>query len=450
MKEDSVLEEKRAAFPTLLAGAGKACINPPAECFPLGVNATNAKTSGTPARSEVHDDCHVRLLALDNGETRAVIASFDLVVPPPAEQTKALISSITKAPSENILLCATHNHDYPFDYSPYMETILNGVRQAAVEAVNSMRPAKYGFGEGESHINMNRDFQTEDGNWTAYNTTAGYSDKTLAILKIVDEQDNLIAAVMNYCAHAVLVTSHLDFDGKLKLSSDFPGYAAGYLERRFGNGAVVLWTSGASGDQNPLITPYLFRYEDDGYIIRERMPNGMAFLLIESLGGQHAIDAVRIINGIHADKRRMRIHTSQTTALLPAQQPPAGADMVKNRMIVDHLVPPEKGGKRFEGERVRMLDVAGKLLPLEISLLQLGDTAWVCFGDELYCKLGSHIKQVSPVKNTVVVTLTSAGKHKGYILDKDSATHNTFQSYGVYKPGACDEPIIRAVKTLFD
>lgn len=437
--------------PVFFAGAAKACINPPAELFPFGSTAANAKISNTPPRSEIHDDCFVRLLVMDNGKTRAVMVSFDLPFPPPAEKTKAIIHEITNAPEEYILLCATHNHDYPLFFTSFVDTIYDAVRAAATAAVSALRPAKYGFGEGESYINMNRDFQTEDGNWTVNNCTKGFSDKTLAVLKIVDEKDNLIAAVLNYSAHAVLVTSHLDADGKLKVSSDFPGYAAGYVERRFGNNAVVLWTSGAAGDQNPAIIPYLLHYEDDGYIIRERMPNGMAFQLIASLGGQHAIDAIRILKGIDANRKDMRIESREETVSIPTQKAPEGADMKKNRFLVDHLAPCGPNGERLEGEIVKMVDT-GETADVCIKLLQLGDIAWIAFANELYSKLGYKIKQASPARNTVVVTLVNISSEdmpKGYILDKDSADHNTFQSFGLYKPGAGDDIIIDGVKRLF-
>lgn len=442
--------DKERVTSGLLAGAGKACINPPASCFPFVPSAANAKASATPGRSEIHDDCHVRVLVLDNGESRFTLASFDLPISPATAPTKEIICSVTGTPEENILLCATHNHDYPFDYSSFVDAIYDGVRQAAAEAVAALRPARYGFGTGESHINMNRDFQTEDGNWTAYNSTQGYSDKTLAVIKIVDEENRLIAAVLNYSAHAVLATSHLDVDGKLKLSSDFPGYAAGYIERRYGNGAVVLWTSGASGDQNPLITPYLLRYEDDGYVIRERMPNGIAFQLIAALGGQHAIDAIRILKGIDADQEEMPIHVRACTVALPTQKAPEGADMRRNRLLVDHLVPYGPDGERIEGELVKMIDTPDDPAEVNIRLFQLGNIYLVCFGDELYSRLGSKIKQASPEANTVVMTLTSAGVHRGYILDRESADHNTFQSYGLYRPGACDDILISGVRQLFE
>ena len=432
----------------LLAGAGKACINPPKEFFPFGPKAVNAKVDHTPGRSEIHDDCFVRLLLLDNGITRSVIASFDLPGSPPAEETTAIIHEITKAPAECILLCATHNHDYPFDYSPFINTIYNAVRAAASEALSALRPARYGFGEGESYINMNRDFQTEDGNWTLNNNVKGFSDKTLAVMKIVDEQDCLIAAILNYSAHAVLVTSYLDVDGKLKLSSDFPGYAANYIEQRCGNGAIVLWTSGAAGDQNPAVVPNMLHYEPDGYITRVKMPNGAAYQLIASLGGQHAIDAIRILRTIDANKEKMPIMAKETSVFLPTQKVPEGADMRKNRFLVDHIAPLGPNGERFEGEIVKMIDNPEEKAEVRIRLLRLGEVSWVAFGDELYSKLGYKIKKESPA-NTVVVTLTSAGKHKGYILDRDSADHNTFQSFGVYKPGAGDDIIIDGVKKLF-
>ena len=58
-----------------------------------------------------------------------------------------------------------------------------GIHKAVEGAIASLRPARYGFGTGESYINTNRDQLFEDGFWMQGQNYAGFSDKTLAVMK---------------------------------------------------------------------------------------------------------------------------------------------------------------------------------------------------------------------------------------------------------------------------
>lgn len=447
---------------TLKVGAAKAVITPPPESLPFPTSM------GGLMRSEVHDDCHVRVVVIDNGATRAAIASFDLCILPPPDRARSVISEFGAVPAENIFMCATHNHDAPYTTREnpglagpqgknselarktelFTEAVFSGLQKAVTDAANQLRPAKYGFARGESYINVNRDKLFEDGYWMQDPNYAGYSDKTLSVLKFVDEEDQLIAAVLNYAAHGIFGFLAKDFDGKLKVSSDFIGVTCGFVERRFGNDAICLWTPAAEGNQNPIMSSMITTYEDDGYAVRKNLPDGSAYLMMESVGGQHAIDAIGIINSIRDYSADMPIASAALTVELPAQKAPEGADMAYNRLLTDNLVPLGPNGERPVKQLVTMLDDPEHPYPMPMQLLQLGDVAFVGVPNEIYSEIGRDMKAASPVKNTVVVTHTDS-RYIGYIADKASGHHNVFQSFGPVKPGACDEIIIGGMLDLF-
>lgn len=167
---------------------------------------------------------------------------------------------------ENMLITATHNHSSPFIAGPfdkprdkkeadYIEYVISQAVSAAGLAMRAIRPAKYGFAEDKSFININRDKLFDDGYWMQADNHQGCSDKTLAALKFVDYDGNLIGAVLNYAMHSMICFGSKDTDGSYKITCDTPGIACNFVENYFGNDAVVLWQSGAAGNQNPL-KPY--------------------------------------------------------------------------------------------------------------------------------------------------------------------------------------------------
>ena len=45
----------------------------------------------------------------------------------------------------------------------YAQIVFDATVEAVNEAIGKLRPARYGFGEGQCYINVNRDRQFEDG-----------------------------------------------------------------------------------------------------------------------------------------------------------------------------------------------------------------------------------------------------------------------------------------------
>lgn len=217
---------------------------------------------------------------------------------------------------------------------------------------------------------------------------------------------------------------------------------------------VILWSSGAAGDQNLLFSSEGFprTYEADGYSESIDTPDGTQYMIQRHWRFQHGIDVIKVINAITDMKDKMRISTSSEIVEFLGQKAPEGADMQYNRLLVDNFLRgyrPElfENGRCPEKKLVEMIPEG--TVELRMLLAVLGDTALVGQATEPYCKVGFKCKEASPLKNTVIVTHTDSRK-AGYILDDDSADHKVFQSYASVHPRGNDAKIVRGMLRMFD
>jgi hypothetical protein len=314
--------------------------------------------------------------------------------------------------------------------------------EALQKAMSSMKSARYGYGEGKSYINGNRDMSTPMGTFTQGYEPEGYCDRTVSVMKFVDEEENLIAAVVNYGMHATLAYFDVDVDGKTKSSGNIPGIAEEYTENRYGKDAVVLWTSAAAGDQNPEL--YCLRdYGEDGFPYMARLIPGLQYNMIRIMGKRHGVDICDAIDRIHTYSRKMPLRFGQKIIELPAQKFEVPFDGQRINDLTNHIYKPEPGEK---------LPVAvpdeEHTVPLYLQEMVLGDIAFVGVAAELYALIGKACKEISPYRKTMIIT--HVGPNAGYVIDKTSVSHQCFEQFGPIRAGACDEVIAEGVRSLFD
>ena len=285
----------------LYAGAGKVTIDPPKEYYPFPTNFGMTDESRNP--------CHVRALALDNTEKKILFVVFEMSDIPSHPDLMKRLCEASGYKEEEIIVAVTHNHSAPNDRSKmvkgaddkfafFKEYAVTQACTAVRQAVSSMRKAKIGYGEIQSYCNVNRDKKTAYGFWVEGPAYDLYSNHTLAVVKITDEQDRMIAAMLNFGAHAVCAFCAKDTDGKIKSSSNFPGIACEFVENYYGNDAVCIWTSGAAGNQDPLLFEYQYKEYEDGYVTRLDYPDGTGYLNMDILGTQQGADAVQCLESI--------------------------------------------------------------------------------------------------------------------------------------------------------
>src|SRR4051794_30381809 len=125
----------------LKAGVAKLDITPPPD---TPVTGHPRKTSGA------RDPIRAGILLLDDGKTKAAIASFDLIGAGDAlvSAVREVVASKTGVPRENILVAASHNHSGPsFEKEQsWAKEVVEKVGAAASEAASDWRPVTLGYG----------------------------------------------------------------------------------------------------------------------------------------------------------------------------------------------------------------------------------------------------------------------------------------------------------------
>lgn len=448
----------------LRAGAAKVCIDPTPDMFPIP-RAWGVYFDG------ICSSIYVRALAVSNEDDTQIIVSFE--AGNGADELRAEMAERFNISGKNFLFCSTHSHGSPDahgkpnemsskgDYSSFermRDIVHDAAIQAVDEAIKGMRPARYGYGEGLSFVNVNRDLQLEDGTWAQADNFAGHSDKTLAAMKFVDEDGKLIAAVLNHCTHPNTTYLGVDVDGKSKTCGDFVGFTAQFLEKRYGDDAVILWTIGAAGDQNAIQC-----YRGDRHYVGEENvnypdPNGLSYRYAEYLGEIHAIDCDKVLRSIECRRGGIELKAASTDILFDGQLPPEGVSFSQQILTAQNAIRtlarlhPElvKDGRIID-RTLRPYLPSGAKLPCEMQLFILGDVAIITLAAEPYCMLGTLIKQHSPLRNTFVITNSGGhGNRVGYIQDDDSATHPVFQHFDRVYPGHSNNIVLDGASKLFD
>jgi len=444
----------------LMAGAGKACINPTPELYPIPSSFADFGVSPL-LQSAIYDDLCCRALAVDYEGKRVLILSYELANYPAAPDLLPALTQATGIPADHIFISATHNHSAPKDnhtvfkdnspaeiefHKKYWNIEREASVQAAVQAVRALRPARYGYGEGLSYVNVNRDVKSPFGFWLEGKNLAGYSDKTIRTVKFVDSEDRIIAVLLNYGMHNTCVHMMKDADGKAKTSGNVSGIACRFVEEHYGDGVVALWTSGAAGNQNPLLSHNMQYEYPDGYSTCIPFPDGVGYQLMEYMGRWHGVDCVSAVDAISHYSDAMPISVAAKDVFLPGQKRAVeqkGFAMFRMGGI----------GPRQPGD-VPQLPQPPKMVEddpvkLEMRLLLLGDIAIICAGGELYAEIGRDMLAAVPYKKAMVVTHTSLHQ-AGYILDKTSKDKKVFQAFGAVRPGSADEKIVENTVALFE
>ncbi|MBR2668904.1 MAG: hypothetical protein IKE36_03800 [Solobacterium sp.] len=449
----------------LLVGAAKLCINPAPELFPFELSFSGDQYTGV----KEGQDIHVRAITVDNGEKKVIFLGFELGGVPDPKRLQKLLKEKYGYEKDEIFATATHNHSavraisqdpgpipMPQDTSEsakiYTEFMFEQIDKVTEAALANMRPAKFGYGEDKSYINVNRDQHFDDGYWMQGQNFEGCSDKTVAAVKFVGEDGNVIAAIVNYACHSVTNFCAKDVDGSCKISCDFPGIASGWLENHFGNDAVVLWQSGAAGNQNPIMAYATHRYDVNGTVYGDNTMSipGSTYKTCVVIGEQHAVDCLRALKKADANKSWASIKTLGSVLQLPGQEFPEGINRAQHRLMVDNIRLENLGwapGKPLVKHLATMIPV-DETVPLRTQLMIVGDVAFYGMNCELYNEIGVLCKEASPYRHTIVATHTDSSI--GYVLDDDSKGHKVFQSFGRVREGESNGIIVKGMLELFD
>ena len=218
-----------------------------------GLNAGAARLDITPAAADlpapfktIHDNLYVRVLMLDSGASRSVIVVADVPtigVTVHADMARR-IASQARTPLSNVIVAVTHNHNtVRIDTTPFgqllpgsakiAEMTINRTLEAVKQAEANLRPAKAGYAEGTFYLAATNQ-QNSD------RPDPRPVDRTLGVFKVESVSGEPIAFVINNGPQPTF-----GMVNPSEVTSDVSGATERYVEQRFNDKAVVLYTVGS-------------------------------------------------------------------------------------------------------------------------------------------------------------------------------------------------------------
>ncbi len=372
----------------------------------------------------VLDDIFVRAIAVGDGESRALMIAFDLDKAPYPAENLARISERTGIPEDNIFLFSTHTHTAPITgYRPeerindvrlkapevqeattkYEKQVTGTMLKVVDEAVGGMRPARMGYAYEKSYINVNRnqDYEYTDENGELHTECClGVNpqapvDRTLFVMKFEDMNGQPISFFMNYPVHNCVMHANRCCGGKMGISGDIGGNVCCFLEEKF-DGSTAMWSSGAAGDVNPLMSNKIY-YPDPktGRMVEWEIPGGDTSMLT-TLATRHFADVMKAIRKIVCTAESAPIAGMVDWSFTPGRNVATRDDGTTEIIVGDGVDPYE----------------------IRLHLVRLGNVALYGFSGELYSSLGRRIKEISPMENTIIINHdASLMARSNYIFD---------------------------------
>jgi hypothetical protein len=304
-----------------------------------------------------------------------------------------------------------------------------------------------GYGTGESYINVNRQItDPKTGKWWEGPNREGPSDKTVAVLKFESLSGEPLAVYYNYAVHGV-IAGQLD-----QVSGDIPGASSRYIEDAYGGSVVAVWSTGASGDQNPIYFQQTYDlreirikdYAKRGVDISNAMPPGGQGLdrndpavarlmnqqrqMLSSMGQFLGEEVLYVIRNIERTDADVRLFGSQKTIQCPGR---------------------ERTNDGRAGSEGTYKDAAP--IDIRLGLLQIGDAMIGTVNAEVFSPIAQRLKRESPFKATMMATLTNGSARSGYIPDDASYGKYTFEVLSSrVRPGCAESSIVNGLLELIE
>ncbi len=420
------------------AGASEVVITPQNSQFLFGYPHVERYSTG------VHDDLYAAALYLDDGETRIVCITHDLIFVNRslARDIREAVSEQTGVPAENIMLTATHTHSGPImtDYASnlndpivpkadreYWEFVKEGSIRAAVEAVGKAEPSVLGMTRADSTgIGTNR------------RDPAGPADHEVPVLVAMDEsQQRYLACMMVGSMHPTV----LHEDSTL-ISADFPGMAKQYLKKRvMGDSCVMLYHSGPCGNQSPRHVVSATTFSE-----AERLGEILGKAVEKSLAEPFFPDNPKLnaFSRLIADLPRKTFPDADS-----AENNLSRLKAAMKQMVAEHAPHPQVRTLECDifgaEETVTLAQLArdGRLeayyascLPAEIQVLTIGPWNFVGWSGEIFVEYGLSVKRA--FSDTFVISLAN-GEFQGYIVTPEAAEEGGYEaSNSLFTPEAGD------------
>ncbi len=338
----------------------------------------------------IHDHIYVRAIVIDDGRTSAALVSIDTSSMPDTLELRRRVEKETGVPAGNIMISTTHTHNSPAvgaaadgrQGSPLAPAFTASVERAIIESVRQskahLQPGKMILATGHADLNVNRDEFVGD-RWKTGRNPDRPSDKTVWILRFENAAGEPVAFFVNYGVHALTLGPD-----NTQLTGDFPGSTSRFIESYYQDKVVSLWTSGPAGDQNLVATSWDL---DDVLTHKVREPGDAGFQLSDSLGrilGEEVLRASSSNKDIKEETTSLNLWSASRDVTCPGQKFDQQA---------------------YARHEIKFNDADPQTVHMD--LLMVNNIALAGVAAEVVTNIYYHLKQESPLANTILVSLNN-------------------------------------------
>jgi neutral ceramidase len=226
---------------------------------------------------------------------------------------------------------------------------------------------------------------------------------------------------------------HADTIGGTEYSADYPFYLSETLKKSLGTNYVSAFAAGTCGDINQ-INPNV-KEPVKGLEVAEKLGSTLGKTVLQKVPDLSTIQ-----------KPSFAVRSETIVAPLKEVTP---EKMERAREMADKVAD-DKTDFMTKVDIVRDLDLMekGPLWPMEVQVFRLDkDTALVGLPCEIFVELGLSIKQQSPFKNTIVMSICN--DRPSYVPTKKAFTEGSYEINNArVKPGVGEMLVETAVKLL--
>jgi len=443
---------------TLKAGFGIVDVTPP-----MGIGV---RGYFKPRYAEgVLDNLMIRALALECGEDKVMLMSIDNcgLKKTMTDEYRKAVSQRTGIPVEAVFMSSTHTHTGPgmalegdeTEYvleKEYEHMLNNKFADAAMFALQNLKPAKMGYGVGEAkNIAFVRRFRMKDG---SVKTNPGVDnpdivapigevDERVGVLRFDREKDSLV--LVNF-------GDHPDVVGGDKISADWPGLMRATVEKALDDTKCIFF-NGCQGDVNHVnVHPrggYLndmFMDFDDvarGYGHARYMGRVVAGAVLQTYDKVQYVD----VDSLKCIQRTIRVPANLPT---PEQLPEAHRINDLHNAGRDAELPYE--GMELitvvaEAYRMVRLEHGPEEFDLHVTCVAFGDIAFAGLPGEPFTDIGRGIKEASPFPVTIPCCLTNGSE--GYLPTYSAFAEGGYEARSSkFTKGIAEELVVGACNLL--
>lgn len=367
----------------------------------------------------VHDDLTATAFCFRQGDLTVLMISVTVssIRPALSDIIRERIEDECGIPKQHCLLHAIHTHSGPIinpsngwgmpDPEYVDDVFIPRIVEAAREALSQAIPVTMKVSTGESLVGINRRELRRDNRIVLGQNPWGPFDPKMTVLSFAGEDGAPVANLIHYGCHGTAAGQNHE------ISRDWAGVMIDAVERVYGG--ITAYFNGPEGD----VGPRLANGKTTG---RNHVSDAVEH------GGIAAVDALRICrqrNGYTVPTLELSVQTLNIP-LGPRVPKEEAAELLKE---FEGCTVNLKAKKRSYYERVLKSYESDyqeqDAIPIEQTILRLGDVAFVATPYELFSEIGMRIAQASPFPHTLTLSITNGSR--GYFVTEDQICRGGYE-----------------------